>query len=128
MRSIAAIVPITGLDRHPGWETTWRTLMDVTGMGAGAGTRTEEVCQAVLKDLLARAHRTRSRHRGMTPRVPPLTGSAASGLHALDVRDVDAPTLGPGPRLNIAGQYASQRIDESMARTDDVEDHPDCQP
>jgi len=97
-------------------------------MGAGAGTRTEEVYQAVLKDLLARAHRTRSRHRGMTPRVPPLTGSAASGLHALDVRDVDAPTLGPGPRLNIAGQYASQRIDESMARTDDVEDHPDCQP
>jgi hypothetical protein len=30
-------------------------------MGAGAGTRTEEVYQAVLKDLLARAHRTRSR-------------------------------------------------------------------
>jgi hypothetical protein len=47
--------------RHPGWETTWRTLMDVTGMGAGAGTRTEEVYQAVLKDLLDRAHRTRSR-------------------------------------------------------------------
>ena len=37
--------------------------MDVTGMGAGAGTRTEEVYQADLKDLLARAHRTRSRHR-----------------------------------------------------------------
>ena len=71
MRSIAAIVPITGLDRHPGWETTWRTLMDVTGMGAGAGTGTEEVYQAVLKDLLARAHRTKSRHHGMTHECRP---------------------------------------------------------
>ena len=38
-------------------------------MGAGAGTRTEEVYQAVLKDLLARAHRTRS--RGIAKSAPP---------------------------------------------------------
>jgi hypothetical protein len=62
--------------------------MDVTGMGAGAGIRTEEVYQAVLKDLLDRAHRTRSRQLWDDPRVPPLTGSAASGLHALDERFV----------------------------------------
>src|SRR6267143_930802 len=62
---------VTWSMRHPGWEATWRTLMDVTGMGAGAGTSTEEVYQAVLKDLLERAHRTRSMQLWDDPPVPP---------------------------------------------------------